>query len=142
MSERRDLRKNGDEDRRFGEKNDSPGTRGFGRRDTDGFRATTDLPAALTEQARATAAENTHQLQDTVLGVVRQGQDATVALVGMWTDTVRRPGPFGVAAARVAISGGYDLFTRLLAEQRRFVDALIDQQRRFAEALLTPPEHR
>ena len=107
-------------------------------RDTDGSATTT----ALTEQARETAVENTHQLQDRVLGVVRHGQDATLALVGMWTETVRRPGPFGVAPARAAISGGYDLFAQLLAGQRRFVDALIDQQRHFAEALLTPPDHR
>jgi hypothetical protein len=143
LSERRDLRKNGDEGRGFGEKNDSPGIRGgYGRRDTDGVRATTNPTAALTEQARETAADNTHELQDAVLGVVRQGQDATLALVGMWTETLRRPGPFGVAPARAAISGGYDLFAQLLAEQRRFVDALIDQQRRFAEALLAPPDHR
>jgi hypothetical protein len=44
--------------------------------------------------------------------------------------------------AGAAISGGYDLFARLLAEQRRFVDALLDQQRHFAQALLTPPHHR
>ena len=109
-------------------------------RDTNG--SATDLTAALTEQARETAVENTHQLQDLVLGMVRHGQDATVALVGMWTETVRRPGPIGVAPARAAISGGYELFAQLLAGQRRFVDALIDQQRHFAEALLTPPEHR
>ena len=107
-------------------------------RDTNGSATIT----ALTEQARETAVENTHQLQDPVLGVVRHGQHATLALAGMWTETVRRPTPFGVTPARAAISGGYDLLTQLLTEQRRFVDALIDQQRHFAQALLTPPDHR
>lgn len=104
--------------------------------------AATHLAAALPAQARETAVENTPQLQDAVLGVLRPGQDATLALVGMWTETVRRSGPFGVAPARAAIGGGYDLLTQLLARQRRFVDALIDQQRRFAEGLFSPPEHR
>ena len=125
-----------DTDRRDTDRRDTDG------RDTDGFEATTALTAALTERARATAVANTHELQDVVLGVVRRGQDATLALAGMWTQTVRRPVPFGVTPARAVISGGYDLLTQLLTEQRRFVDALIDQQRRFAEALLTAPDHR
>lgn len=114
-------------------------------RDPDGSRAVTDLTAALTEQARTTAVENTRRLQDSALGVVRQGQDATLALAA-WTETLRRPGPFEAVPAqtqaRDAVSSGFDLFVELLAGQRRFVDALIDQQRRFAEALLTPPDHR
>lgn len=59
---------------------------------------------------------NTHELQDAALGVVR------------------RPRP--------AISGGYDLFVQLPAEQRQFVAEQRDQQRRRAQALLTPPDHR
>ena len=46
-------------------------------RDTDGLGVTNALTAALTEQARETAVANTHELQDAVLGLVRQGQNAT-----------------------------------------------------------------
>ena len=138
VSERSALAVAGAQERRIGENSESPQARGSRGRDTDGFGAPTDLTARA-EQARAAAVDNTRELQDALLGVIRQGQEATVALVGMWTETGRRPGLFGDAPTRAAISSGYDLFAQLLGEQRRFVDALLDQQRHFAEALLTPP---
>jgi hypothetical protein len=57
----------------------------------------------------------------------------------MWTETVASARPVRCRAGPGGISGGYDLFAQLLAEQRQSVDALIDQQRRCAEALLTHP---
>jgi hypothetical protein len=44
-----------------------------------------------------------------------------------------------VLATTIRPRGGLDRLAQLLAEQGRFVDALIDQQRRFAEALLAHP---
>lgn len=106
--------------------------------------------AAATEMITTEAGDATLRsvvgLQDAVLGLVRHGQDAVLAMSGLWTASnppagaAQGLGPsWALSGAGRAVSSGYDLFERRLSEQRRFVDRWIAQQRRFTEQLLTGP---
>jgi hypothetical protein len=74
--------------------------------DFDGFGAAADRAATHTEQVRETAAANTHELQDAVLGVVRRGQDSgDVDRDGASSRPVRcRAGPAAISHGCVPVS--------------------------------------
>lgn len=119
-----------------------------GRDAGTGFESASEAAVTITEQARDAALAGTRQVQDSIVAMVRQGQNSMLTMARMWTESVGRLTPYGVPSgqagampvpASAAVRGGYDLFEQLLADQRRFVDALIAEQRRLAETLFTPP---
>lgn len=90
------------------------------------------------EQARGDAVTGTEQMSDSMLALLRRGQDTSLKSVQGWNDLTRQLTPAaGVPAAAAMVSHAYDMVETLLAAQRRFVDDLIATQRRSAQRFAT-----
>jgi hypothetical protein len=125
------TRRNGTDPR--GEQGLPPGAPG-----KPGPRGENGLSGEQGEQARGDADSGTEQMSDSMLALLRRGQDTSRKSVQVWNDLTRQLTPAaGVPAAATMVSHAYDMVETLLAAQRRFVDDLIAAQRRAAQRFST-----
>jgi len=104
-----------------------------------------DAAAEITEHTTAAATTANRRVQNTVVELMRQGQDCSLRAVQVWADMARllNASALPLPSDRVLVTRSYDLFESLLATQREFIDELIAVHRNFTQQLLdpTPSEH-
>jgi hypothetical protein len=79
----------------------------------------------------------TQQVQDSMVQLVRQGQDTSLRSLQVWADLARKLGPTALtspAGAKVA-SLAHDPFEKLLEAQRQVVEELVATQRQLVQRL-------
>ena len=96
------------------------------------------LPAAADLTAEPVAADPTTQrVQDSMVQLVRQGQDTSLRSLQVWADLARKLGstaPSSPAGATM-VSLAHDPFEKLLEAQRLVVEELVATQRQLAQRL-------
>ncbi|MGH3843479.1 MAG: hypothetical protein ACRDS0_18850 [Pseudonocardiaceae bacterium] len=77
----------------------------------------------------------TQRVYDVMVQLVRDGQDASLRSLQVWSDLARQLDPtrLGSAAGATMVSLAYDLFEKVLAAQREVVDELVATQRHLAQ---------
>ncbi|MCU1610477.1 MAG: hypothetical protein JWM45_2393 [Pseudonocardiales bacterium] len=96
------------------------------------------LQAAADLTAEPVAADQTTQrVQDSMVQLVRQGQDTSLRSLQVWADLARKLGstaPSSPAGATM-VSLAHDPFEKLLEAQRLVVEELVATQRQLAQRL-------
>jgi hypothetical protein len=79
----------------------------------------------------------TERAQDSMVQLVRQGQDASLRSLQVWADLARKLGSHAQSfpAGATVASFVYDPFEKLLLAQRQVVDELVATQRQLAQQL-------
>lgn len=76
-------------------------------------------------------------VQDLMVQLARQGLNASLRSLQVWTDLARQLGPkvlgTPAGATRVFLASDYDQFKKLLAVENEIVDELVATQRELAE---------
>jgi hypothetical protein len=80
-----------------------------------------------------------HPAQDSMVQLVRQGQDASLRSLQVWADLARKFGPTdppgGNSSDVTMVDLAYDPFEKLLEAQRQVADELVATQRQLAQYL-------
>lgn len=85
---------------------------------------------------RAASDTTTQQAQDSMVQLVRQGQDASLRSLQVWAELARKLGPHPQTPADAAVASlAYDPLAKLLVAQRQVVDQLVATQHQLAEQL-------
>jgi hypothetical protein len=98
------------------------------------------LHAAVDLSTEQVAADpSTQRVQDSMVQLVRQGQDTSLRSLQVWADLARQLGSTALRspARAMMISAAYDLFEKLLNAQRQVVDELVAAQRQLALQFFT-----
>jgi hypothetical protein len=87
--------------------------------------------------ADTTQRATTQRVQDLMVQLVREGQDASLRSLQVWADLARKLGPDAQCspAGSTVVSFAYDPFEKLLVAQRQVVDELVATQRQLAQQL-------
>lgn len=85
----------------------------------------------------ATATQQTSAIQDQILDLVRQGQDATVKAVKAWSDNVAKIAPALPAIPAVPYAENLPQPGEVLDLGFSFAERLLDTQRKFAHDVLS-----
>ncbi|MFN2478507.1 MAG: hypothetical protein ABR615_04965 [Pseudonocardiaceae bacterium] len=96
------------------------------------------LLAAADPTAEPVAADPTTQrVQDSMVRLVRQGQDTSLRSLQVWADLARKLGSGGLSspAGATMVSLAHDPFEKLLEAQRQVVEELVATQRQLAQRL-------
>jgi hypothetical protein len=84
--------------------------------------------------------QDPHPIHDSMVQLVRQGQDTSLRSLQVWADLARQLGltaqSFPAGAARVSLP--YNLLAKLYAAQREVVDELVATQRQLAQRFFGP----
>ncbi len=84
-----------------------------------------------------TASDTTSQrAQESMVALVRQGQDASLRSLQVWAELARKLGPHPQTPADATVAAlAHDPFAELLVAQRQVVDQLVAAQRQLAQQL-------
>ncbi|MGB8960836.1 MAG: hypothetical protein WCC38_02595 [Pseudonocardiaceae bacterium] len=96
-------------------------------------------PAAADTTTEQVAADPTTQrMQDSMVALVRQGQDTSLRSLQVWADLARKLGPTALSspAGATMASLAHDPFEKLLEAQRQVVDELVATARQLAQQLV------
>jgi hypothetical protein len=94
--------------------------------------------AAADTTTEQVAADPTNQrVQDSMVQLVRQGQDTSLRSLQVWADLARKLGPTALSSPATATmaSLAHDPFEKLLEAQRQVVEELVATQRQLAQRL-------
>jgi hypothetical protein len=101
-------------------------------RDPSSSRVAVDM---TTEQV--TADPTTQRVEDSMIQLVRQGQDTSLRSLQVWADLARNLGPTAPSspAGATMASLAHDPFEKLLEAQRQVVEELVATQRQLTQQL-------
>ncbi|MDQ2880343.1 MAG: hypothetical protein M3Y48_03545 [Actinomycetota bacterium] len=94
------------------------------------------LHAAVDTSTEQVAADpSTQRVQDSMVQLVRQGQDTSLRSLQVWADLARNLGPTALSspAGATMASLAHDPFEKLLEAQRQVVEELVATQRQLAQ---------
>ncbi|MBA2473013.1 MAG: hypothetical protein DLM61_16700 [Pseudonocardiales bacterium] len=79
----------------------------------------------------------TQRVEDSMVQLVRQGQDTSLRSLQVWADLARKLGPTALSspAGATMASLAHDPFEKLLEAQRQVVEELVATQRQLAQRL-------
>ncbi|MGH3779296.1 MAG: hypothetical protein ACRDRO_01380 [Pseudonocardiaceae bacterium] len=92
-------------------------------------------PAVDLSTEQVAADPSTQRVQDSMVQLVRQGQDTSLRSLQVWADLARKLGPTESPAAATMASLAHDPFEKLLEAQRQVVEELVATQRHLAQRL-------
>ncbi len=82
----------------------------------------------------------TRRAQESMVALVRQGQDASLRSLQVWTELARKLGPHPQTPADATVASlAYDPFAKVLVAQLQVVDQLVATQRQLAQQLVHAP---
>jgi len=101
-------------------------------RDPWSLRVAVDM---TTEQV--TADPTTQRVEDSMIKLVRRGQDTSLRSLQVWADLARKLGPTALSspAGATMASLAHDPFEKLLEAQRQVVEELVATQRQLTQQL-------